>query len=41
MRDAAREQVREILAQYHPQYLSEEQDQEIKRIARMAQEQAI
>ena len=41
MRDAAREQARKILAQYHPHYLSEEQEQEIQRIARTAQEQAI
>ena len=41
MREAAREQARKILAQYHPRYLSEGQEQEIQRIARAAQQQAM
>jgi len=41
MRDRAREQARRILDTYWPRYLSEGQVAEIRRIAHVAQEQAL
>ncbi len=41
MRERARERAREILAEHHPQYLSEAAVQQIHRIAQSAQEQAV
>lgn len=41
MREVAREEVRRILAEHHPQYVTEEQAREIDRLARAGQDQVL